>query len=74
MWVDCPECSGLEAECNRLKEVHGRIVERFFNVGYQLTDAEYTKLKRATEIAQINLDVARLKLKHHKRAVHSHGR
>ena len=46
----------------RLKQTYSEAVDRFFAIGYQVTDAEHKRLKNALEEARVQLEIARLKL------------
>ncbi len=46
-------------------------VDLLFATGYQVSDAEYAKLKNSMEEARIQADIARLRLDQHNRDVHS---
>ena len=51
------------AECLRLKRAYNDAVVRLFNVGYQLTGAEYRQLKSAAENARRDLENAKRELR-----------
>jgi len=61
----------MQAEYARLKKVYADAVDHLFAVGYQVTDAEYKKLKNSVEEARVQSEIARLKLEEHKLAAHS---
>ena len=46
----------------RRKQTYSQAVDRFFAVGYQVTDAEHKRLKNAIEEARVQTEIARLKL------------
>ena len=46
----------------RRKETYSQAVDRFFAVGYQVTDAEHRRLKGEVEEARVQLEIAKLKL------------
>jgi hypothetical protein len=46
----------------RLKQTYSEAVDRFFAIGYQVTDAEHKRLKNAIEETRVQLEIARLKL------------
>jgi hypothetical protein len=52
----------LKAEYVRRKLTYSQAVDRFFAVGYQVTDAEHKRLKNAIEEARVQAEIARLKL------------
>lgn len=62
-----PECARLTSACERLKQAYGKVVELLFATGYLVTDAEYQKLKAATENARIDLEATRRQLERHTR-------
>ena len=66
--MDCAECTRLTSELKRLKSVYGGAVELLFAMGYQVTDAEWAKLKAATEEARRRTEIAEFKLERHQRA------
>jgi hypothetical protein len=71
--MECPECTRLSSEHYRLKRVYGAAVERLFEIGYQVADAEWAKLKAATEVARKNAEIAEFKLQVHQSS-HARGR
>jgi len=53
----------FRAEHEQLVLIYKAAVDALFTKGYQVSDAEYKRLKLAVENARIDLDVARLILK-----------
>jgi hypothetical protein len=59
----------LQAEYARRKRIYGAAVDHLFAVGYQVSDAEYNKLKNSIEEARVQLEIARVKMEEHGLAV-----
>jgi hypothetical protein len=59
---DAFDRASLRGEYARLKSIYSEAVEHLFAVGYQVTDAEYRKLKNAVDEARVQAEIARLKL------------
>ena len=66
-----PDDTGLSAEYARLKRIYADAVDRLFAIGYQVSDAEYKRLKNTVEEARVQLEMARFRLEEQKPAVHS---
>jgi hypothetical protein len=57
--MDCAQYARAMDELERLKRLYAKTVSRLFDIGYQVTDAEYRKLKTITEEVRIDLEIAR---------------
>jgi hypothetical protein len=69
--MNCPECTRLMAEHQRLKRLYANAVELLFATGYQATDAEYKKLKNAIREAREQSEIARTAVDKHAFFAHS---
>ena len=59
MRMDRAQYARATDELERLKRLYAKTVSRLFDIGYQVTDAEYRKLKTLTEDVRIDLEIAR---------------
>jgi len=66
-----PECARLTTEQERLKRLYGTTVDRLFAIGYQVTDAEYKKLRDSIEETFVQLQIAGQEIERHNFDVHS---
>ena len=57
--MDGAQYARVTAEYEYLKRLYARAVNRLFDVGYQVTDSEYTKLRAVTEGLRVDLQIAR---------------
>jgi hypothetical protein len=69
--MNCPECTRLMAEHQRLKQLYANAVELLFATGYQATDAEHKKLKNSIREAREQSEIARTAVDKHTFFVHS---
>jgi C4-type Zn-finger protein len=65
--MDCPECSRLSADRERLKKVYETAVDLLFATGYRAEDCEYRRMKSSAAEARMNLETTQLKLESHQR-------
>ena len=63
-----PDYANLTVEHARLKRLYGVAVDHLFAMGYQVTDAEYQRLKNSVEEARVQAQIAGTALAEHRAA------
>ena len=64
--TECPECTALTADVERLKSRYAAAVDVFFATGYEVSDTEHRRLKNSVEEARALAEIACRKVENHR--------